>query len=397
MAAEEGRARSRSRAREPDESEAPAVPEEIPSAPEGAPAVPEEIPSAPEGAPAMPEEALGMPERAPDEMTDVPPPASGGTEILELAQKLSESATKIGKVIEDLGLVFDEFNNGRLELQKGFQELSTQIKGTNHCITTMTAGVAFQAGEVTKLLKAFDGWLNTSRWAMAGSQTIETNIKGVQGEIEKQAERLGASMNGSLETLGGHIQELVNLLKEQPWGPAFPPAAPGSAPEGVTETGTPLTPGVVGFPTVGAPVAGGPGVPGVSGAYGAAGMANTGESMMGPPGHVPATPPAPSVPPAPAVPPVPAVPPRAADSVPLSLFMAYCPEHPSGQRPSGPLGIATPSQRVGIVTRDAGTGALRTLSPTAYRSDQITGITSLWAPQGLGMIRDGNSQFRRIY
>ena len=186
MAAEEGRARSRSRAREPDESEAPAVPEEIPSAPEGAPAVPEEIPSAPEGAPAMPEEALGMPERAPDEMTDVPPPASGGTEILELAQKLSESATKIGKVIEDLGLVFDEFNNGRMELQKGFQELSTQIKGTNHCITTMTAGVAFQAGEVTKLLKAFDRWSNTSRWAMAGSQTIETNIKGVQGEIENK-------------------------------------------------------------------------------------------------------------------------------------------------------------------------------------------------------------------
>ena len=35
MAAEEGRARSRSRGREADESETPAVPEEIPSAPEG--------------------------------------------------------------------------------------------------------------------------------------------------------------------------------------------------------------------------------------------------------------------------------------------------------------------------------------------------------------------------
>ena len=62
-----------------------------------------------------------------------------------------------------------------------------------------------------------------------------------------------------------------------------------------------------------------------------------------------------------------------------------------------PLPIPTPCQRAGIVTRDAGMGVQRTLSPTAYRPEQLTGITSAWAPQGLGMIRDGNSQFRRIY
>ena len=84
-------------------------------------------------------------------------------------------------------------------------------------------------------------------------------------------------------------------------------------------------------------------------------------------------------------------------ALPVSLFMAFCPEQPNGQRPSTPLPIPTPCQRVGIVTRDAGTGVQRTLSPTAYRPEQIGGITSLWAPQGLGMIRDGNSQFRRIY
>ena len=69
----------------------------------------------------------------------------------------------------------------------------------------------------------------------------------------------------------------------------------------------------------------------------------------------------------------------------------------NGVRPSTPLPVPTPNQRAGIVTRDAGTGVQRTLSPTPYRPEQLTGITSAWAPQGLGMIRDGNTQFRRIY
>ena len=292
---------------------------------------------------------------------------------------------KIGKVIEDLGLAFDELNNGRLELQKGFQELSTQIKGTNHCITTMTAGVAFQAGEVTKLLKAFDRWANTSRWALAGSQTVETNIKGVQGEIEKQAERLEASMNSGLETLGGHIQELVKRLREQSQGMAIPGTIPVS--EGATETETPLTPGAVGAPAVGAPVMGAPGGTGRAGSTSSGGvpLPGTGSTSSGgvplpgsaPGAHVTTTLPPPAL--------------------PVSLFMAFCPEQPNGPRPSTPLPIPTPCQRVGIVTRDAGTGVQRTLSPTAYRPEQTGGITSLWAPQGLGMIRDGNSQFRRIY
>ena len=84
-------------------------------------------------------------------------------------------------------------------------------------------------------------------------------------------------------------------------------------------------------------------------------------------------------------------------TLPDSLFMAYCPERPGEQRPSVPMGISTPSQRTGIVTRDPGSGALRTLSPTPYRGDQVSAITALWAPNGLGMLRDGKQQYRRIY
>ena len=84
-------------------------------------------------------------------------------------------------------------------------------------------------------------------------------------------------------------------------------------------------------------------------------------------------------------------------TLPDSLFMAYCPERPGEQRPTAPMGISTPSQRTGIVTRDPGSGVLRTLSPTPYRGEQVSAITALWAPNGLGMLRDGKQQYRRIY
>ena len=57
---------------------------------------------------------------------------------------------------------------------------------------------------------------------------METNIQGVQGEVEKQAKKLEASLNSGFESLGGHIQELVKLLREQPQGMAIPAAIPVS-------------------------------------------------------------------------------------------------------------------------------------------------------------------------
>ena len=404
--AEEGRARSRSRGREAAESETPDMPEGAPGVPEEAQGMPEgtpgdmaAVPGMPEGTPGdmaavlgMPEgnpgdmaAMPGMPEGIPGVMTATPPLAPNGMELLNLAKRISECATKIGNVTENLAIALDDFNQGRMELHKGFKELSEQIKNTAHCITTMTSGVSFQSGEITKLLKAFDRWAATGRWALAGSQTVETNIQGVQGEVEKQAKKLEASMNSGFESLSGHIQELVKLLREQPQGMAIPGAIPVS--EGATETETPLTPGAIGAPAVGAPVMGTPGSTGRAGSTSSGGvpLPGTGSISSGglplpgsaPGAHVTTTLPPPAL--------------------PVSLFMAFCPEQPNGPRPSTPLPIPTPCQRAGIVTRDAGTGVQRTLSPTAYRPEQLTGITSAWAPQGLGMIRDGNSQFRRIY
>ena len=131
-----------------------------------------------------------VPEGVPGDSTAPPPPAASGMEIVQLTQKIEECATRIGNVVQDLAIALDHFNNGRDELKKGFQELSKQIKDTAHCITTMTSGVTYQSGEITKLLKAFDRWANTGRWALAGSHSVETNIHGVQGEVGKQAEKL---------------------------------------------------------------------------------------------------------------------------------------------------------------------------------------------------------------
>ena len=281
-----------------------------------------------------------------------------------------------------MGLAFDELNNGRLELKKGFQELSTQIKGTNHCITAMTAGVAFQAGEVTKLLKAFDRWANTSRWAMAGSQTIETNIKGVQGEIEKQAERLGASMNGGLETLGGHIQELVNLLRAQPHGTAIPAGIPVS--EGAAETGTPLTPGAIGCS--GSWRSSDWRTPGSTGTCGIhqfrrsaiastdhqlrrSALPGTGSTSLGEvpmPGSAPGAHVNTPLPP---------------PALPVSLLMAFCPEQPEWAEtkysPSDPNTVPACGHRY----QRCGNGGTEDIVTDAYRPEQIGGITSLWAPK----------------
>ena len=213
-----------------------------------------------------------MPEGVPGDMTAAPPPAPSGMEVLELTQKISECATRIGNVTEDLAITLDHFNHGRVELQKGFQELSTQIKSTAHCITTMTSGVSFQAGEITKLLKAFDRWATTGRWALAGSQSVETNIQGVRGEVEKQAKKLEASLSSGFESIGGHLQELVKLLREQPQSAAVPAAVPASVPDGATDTGTPLTPGAIGAPAVGAPVVGVPGTTGRAGSTRSGGL-----------------------------------------------------------------------------------------------------------------------------
>ena len=125
-----------------------------------------------------------------------------------------------------------------MEIKKGFEELSAQILNQATCITTMTSGVSFQAGETTKLLKAFDRWAATGRWALAGNQPVEANIRGVQSEIEKQTERLETNLSYGFESIGKHLQEMVRLLEERAQSTALPAAVGG--------IGTPITPGGIG-------------------------------------------------------------------------------------------------------------------------------------------------------
>ena len=349
---EEGRTRSRSRGREATESDMP----------ERAPGVSEETPDMPEGAPdamtAVPEVPGGVP---------TPPPAASSVEIVQLTQKIEECATKIGSVAEDLAIVLDHFNDGRDELKKGFQELSIQLKGTAQCITTMSAGVTFQSGEITKLLKAFDRWSITGRWALGGSHSIETNVQKVQGEIGKQAEKLESRLAAGFEDLAGCLHEMLQVLRERSAGSApfaaISPTFPPSFPQGVPVTGAPLTPGV-----------------------GAMGTPAT--SVM--PSGVRAPPAPPAV--APEV--------VAPSEFPVSIFMGYCPLNPGDQKPTRSFhaGVATPRQRQNaVMTRDATTGAHGALSPTPYTESQTYALVSAWAPGGLAMIRDGRQECRRVY
>ena len=55
-------------------------------------------------------------------------------------------------------------------------------------------------------------------------------------------------------------------------------------------------------------------------------------------------------------------------------------------------GLTTPNQRQGaIMSKDATSGEVRTLSPTPYKGAQVNALISLWAPGGLAMLRDGQT------
>ena len=290
-----------------------------------------------------------------------------------LAKNIRDCAFKIASLTEDLGLAVENVSDARKELSKGFSELREQFKAQIYGTTAVTGAVSHQSAEIVKLLKAFDKFSHAGKWALSGNETVENNVKAVREEIKTQGEKLGQCLQGGFEEVNRHLKELVRLM---------------GTPEGIHRD-TPETPDMGAFFPPNPPV----NPPGMVGPTETAGVPGAGL-----PGG---TPPSMTLPAAPAsghampagvgagLPPPP--------TLPDSLFWAYCPERPGEQRPSVPMGIATPSQRTGIVTRDPGSGALRTLSPTPYRGDQVSAITALWAPNGLGMLRDGKQQYRRIY
>ena len=310
-----------------------------------------------------------------------------------LAKNIGDCASKLTTLTEDLGLAVDNVSDARKELSKGFSELREQLKAQSYGTTAVTGAVSHQSAEIVKVLKAFDKFSHVGKWAMSGNESIENNVKAVREEIKTQGERLEQCLQGGFEEVSRHLKELVRVMPERvEMGGFFPPNPPVNPPGMVEPTGTAAVPGA-GLPggtppsmRMSAAPASGPPMPAApAGGHPLPEAPASGYPMHAAPasGH-----------PMPAgvgagLPPPP--------TLPDSLFMAYCPERPGEQRPTAPMGISTPSQRTGIVTRDPGSGVLRTLSPTPYRGDQVSAITALWAPNGLGMLRDGKQQYRRIY
>ena len=300
-----------------------------------------------------------------------PLPEEAETSVLvvsnALARNIRDCAFKIASLTEDLGMAVENVSDARKELSKGFSELRDQFKAQIYGTTAVTGAVSHQSAEIVKLLKAFDKFAHAGKWALSGNDTVENNVKAVREEIKTQGEKLRQSLQGGFEEINRHLKELVRLMgtpegihrdtPETPDMSAFLPPNPPFHP-----------PGMVGPAETAAAPASGPPMPAAPA---------SGYPMPAAPASGHAMPPPPTL--------------------PESLFWAYCPERPGEQRPSAPKGIATPCQRTGIVSRDPGSGVLRTLSPTPYCGEQVSAITALWAPNGLGMLRDGKQQYRRIY
>ena len=311
----------------------------------------------------------------PGETGDMPGPPNVPEmmQVLQVANQLAQNIATCGGAIQgvtaDLEAACEVFTRGSETVKTGLSEVANQIGKQTSAVTTMSGGLMYETTEISKLLKAFDRFSNQSGWFMKGKQTLEANIHDVRMEIGALNSKLDATIGRGFEGTGKLIKDLikvnekiVTLLESQSGGapigtgmvapastaavPPFPLPTPPPVP---VNTGS--TSGMAGSP---------PAPPATLGAGTATGTA-TGQPL------------------------------------PTSLFLAYCPETPGGQRPATAAGGVTPCQRVGILTKDAGTHQQRTLSPTGYRSNEISHLTAMWAPNGLASIRDGQQLVRRIY
>ena len=171
-----------------------------------------------------------------------------------LAKSISDCASKLTSLTEDLGLAVENVSDARKELSKGFSELREQLKAQIYGTTAVTGAVTHQSAEIVKLLKAFDKFSHAGKWALSGNETIENNVKAVREEIKTQGEKLGQCLQGGFEEVSRHLKELVRVMGTQEgihrdtpetpdMGAFFPPNLPVNPPGMVGPTETAAVPG----------------------------------------------------------------------------------------------------------------------------------------------------------
>ena len=341
------------------------------------------------------------------------------------AQSILACSRQIAAMGADLNQAMEGYNEGRLELVKSLGSIKEQLALHAHAATAMSSTVTHQSNEVKKLLAAFDKFSSIAKWSLRGNNTLEDNIGSVKEEVGNRGEKIEQAVKAGLGDIKEGLVEVAGLLRnlirviekrDEPdpsTGPGmpmadrmegYPPFPLPNHPSGVGPMGTPATPGMVGM--TGSPIP--PSVPehapkGASG-HGSAASGVPGHGVPGASAHgMPTNMQPPQVPAcAPPAGPSGAMPPgvMAPPPLPESLFVGFCPVNPGEQRPTVSFhpGLKTPSQRQGaIMSRDATSGEVRSLSPTPYKGAQVSALVSLWAPGGLAMLRDGQQQCRRVY
>ena len=384
-------------------------------------------PGAALGAPGAALEVTGMP-AAEGRDVEVPPNPEeviedtiGNPEISmmmaskALAQSILACSRRIAAMSEELNQAMEGYNEGRLELVKSLGSIKEQLALHAHGATAMGSTVAHQSNEVKKLLAAFDKFSHIAKWSLKGNNTLEDNIGSVKEEVGNRGEKIEQAIKVGLGEVTGLLRDLIRVIGEK--GEPDPSKAPGmpmpermegypsfplqNVPSGVGQVGTPATPGMAGMTgnTVPSSVhehapkgasghgssAGGVPVHGAPGASACGLPTNVQPPQVAPPAAPSVTMPAGLMTP---------------PALPESLFVGFCPINPGEQRPAMSLhpGLTTPGQRQGaIMSKDATSGEVRTLSPTPYKGAQVNALISLWAPGGLAMLRDGQQQCRRVY
>ena len=340
------------------------------------------LPNQPEGT--LPEGTVDMPEGAPglNDMAAAPPevglvdPTPSEPEIWK--QTLEKVLVKLQSTSFDLSASIDASVDHQDKLKAELSALAKKIDAQSSALTTVGASLATEVVEINKLLRAFDKFAQLFRWTFSGKNSFETNVAILQQTVIDQRVEFETSMVTALSKMSTILEKIAENTMRNEARPSeaamFPPPAPTTPGPvgGIPAYPLPTPPQVPPAMAAGAATAAGATV-----ATGAAKAASAATAAVNPPKAAGAG--------------------AGGERVPVSLFMAFCPEVSGGQRPTVPTGEETPCQRAGIFTRDAGSQQPRTLSPTGYRANEASTMTSLWAPKGLGCIRDGQQLLRRIY
>ena len=129
----------------------------------------------------------------------------------QLAQNIASCGNAIQSVGADLEAAVEVFHRGSETIKSGLTAVADQITKQTSAVTTMSGGLMYETTEISKLLKAFDRFSNTTQWFMKAKQPLEANIHDVKMEVAALNSKMDATMGRGFEFTGKLLKDLIQV------------------------------------------------------------------------------------------------------------------------------------------------------------------------------------------